>query len=135
MGWHYLCFARTRSVFLIAFFVTSLALAGAFLPARAQTYTTIRNGYLELGVGVSADVGGYISLSRVTTNLLGAEPVIAYPPAPTANNIVSGFGSRIFIRVDGGITNSFGGTGWDFVFGDQTTGFWVTPPSVVGNHL
>lgn len=106
---------------------------------------TITNGYLILTVFGDGSILLTTGPANPTDPSSATTPeVILYPTDP-ANAIA---GTRLFIRVDGGLTNFQNSQqqGWDDVFGSgfasngsSTSGFgfgqWISPPTVVGNHI
>ncbi len=121
-------------------------------PAAADLYSVVSNAYLSLEVGVGTNVAGSIGLITTATNPLdsggGIFGNLLLWPAPLKIQAVAGvapyyFGTWLFVRTDGGnggtlaaatgnITTRQGG---DYIWGDQATGTWTTPPTVIGSHI
>ncbi|HZO86938.1 MAG TPA: FlgD immunoglobulin-like domain containing protein [Chthonomonadaceae bacterium] len=134
MGWHPLPFARARSALRAALLAACLALASTWAQAQ-NNYTETSNGYLTLDVGAGTNVAGFIGIKTTANNPTDpGQKDLIIPPAPRNAGSISLFGSRIYVRVDGGSPNIQAG-GFDYVFGDQTTGFWALAPTIVGNHI
>jgi hypothetical protein len=131
MGWNSNRFARAKSVGRLALAALCLALVGR--GARAQA--VVNNAYLQLSVGSVGIPSGSIRLSTTAgnTNDPGNFIIQSGTILPTAGGTT---GSWLYVRVDGG-NSAFNSNvrGYDFIFGDLTTGFWLTPPTVVGTHI
>ena len=141
MGWIYSIvpkLARTAGALLLA-----AGLVAAAPKVRAQTigtganlYADIQNQYLLLAVGSGTAVNGSIFLRTVPSN--STNPVTGSPvtllfggTVEAANSAAVSTGTVVYVRVDGG--KSAGGS--DYVFGRQTEGTWLSPPTAVGNHI
>lgn len=145
MGWNATMKIRARVLGVLAAVVWSMSLVPT--PARAQDvgtgddlYRGLSNNYLYLLVGVGDNVAGGIALATLGGNTPDARrPLLITGPIRPANNAPD-FGTRIYVRVDGGSA----GNGLDYIFGDQQddgdgtdggNGTWVQPPTVIGNRL
>lgn len=108
----------------------------------ADLYKGLSNGYLYLLVGSGANVGGGFALRTTTTNQADPDQPILQTGLirPTGTPLPPDIGSRLYVRVDGGT----GGSGLDYIFGDQQAaangtlggnGEWLQPPTLIGNRM
>jgi hypothetical protein len=111
-------------------------LASAISAAHAQTYATIQNQYLVLGIGNGATTNGSIFLQSSASN--PSNPTARTPitilfggPVETTNNATVSEGTVVYIRVDGG--KSAGGN--DYIFGRQTEGTWLQVPTATADKI
>lgn len=104
-------------------------------------FTTIGNTELFLTLGAGKNQGGSIGLFTTTTNVVdpsGAffNPILYYGalvPAATGQRLL---GTRVFVRVDGGINGGSGGFDYELGQPDPAKGgAWLLIPSIIGNRI
>jgi hypothetical protein len=137
MGWFsskVMKIARTSCVFLLA---AGLAFATSRAHAQvAANYAEIQNQFLLLGVGNVVATDGAIFLQTSPGNpsnpIAGTAVNLLFGlTVETTNNATISEGTVVYVRVDGG--KSAGGN--DYIFGRQTEGVWLTPPTAAANHI
>jgi len=149
MGWISLTAARAVRCSRLFLLAAGLFAAGATAKAQVGTganlYQTISNSSLSLFVGSGSAVGGAFELETTSNNTSDPNGIILFGPVALTGNAVEAvaatpilLGTRLFVRVDGGISG--GGGGYDYIFGRnaagaQSDGLWLIAPRVVGNHI
>ncbi len=104
-------------------------------------FTTIGNTELFLTLGAGKNQGGSIGLFTTTTNATDPSvafynPILFYGPLVKAANQTRLLGTRVFVRVDGGINGGSGGFDYELGQPDITKGgAWLLIPSIIGNRI
>ncbi len=99
-------------------------------------FITIGNSDLLLSMGRGKNCGGSIGIFTTGSNSTDPDNTLFFygKLIPPAN--IRLFGTRVFVRVDGGING--GQSGFDYEFGQPDTargGVWLTLPYLVNSHL
>jgi len=140
MGWNESIVPRLARAAGLSLLLAGLALApraNAQLPGTGTSlYTVLQNSYLELGIGTGTAVDGSIVLLSAPGNpgnpMAGTPVTLLFGEAVEAtNNTTVAEGSLVYVRVDGG--RSAGGN--DYIFGRQTEGQWLEPPTNTGDKI
>ena len=114
----------------------NLPAAGTPRPGPDE-FVTIDNGLLALTLGAGVNQGGSIGLWSSTINPEDdfLEPLLYYGPLVPKNKLRL-LGTRVFVRVDGGI--NAGQNGFDYELGQPNNAYggqWLLLPNIINNHL